>query len=111
MHTDASGNLGYGAVFHQNLFYGQWNEEWLTYDIMLKEPYPIDVWGHRMSNWSILFNCDNEALVYVLNKQSYLEPNVMILIRKLVLLTLQYNILFKVCHLPKQKVILFRNMT
>lgn len=76
LHTDASGNLGYGAVFHQNLFYGQWNEEWLTYDIMLKEPYPIDVRGHSMSNWSILFNCDNEALVYVLNKQSYLEPKV-----------------------------------
>jgi len=38
--------------------------------------------------------------VYVLNKQSSLEPKVMILIRKLVLLTLQYNILFKACHLP-----------
>lgn len=36
LYTDASGNFGYEAVFQQNWFYGQWNEEWLTYNIMLK---------------------------------------------------------------------------
>jgi len=71
----------------------------------------IEFWGHRMSNRSILFNCDNEALVYVLNKQSSLEPKVMILIRKLVLLTLQYNILFKTCHFPGKENVLSDSFT
>ena len=104
LYTDASGVLGYGSVFQNDWFYGTWNAEWLEYNITVKELYPIvlslEVWGHRMSNRSICFNCDNQALVYVLNKQTSTESNVMYLIRKLVLLTLQYNILFRAEHLP-----------
>ena len=81
-----------------------WNAEWISENITLKELYPIivaiEVWGYRIANKSICFNCDNEALVYVLNKQSSTEKRVMFLIRRLVLLTLHHNILFTANHLP-----------
>ena len=81
LYTDASGTHGYGAVFGQSWFFGQWNEEWLAQNITLKELYPIvlaiEVWGTQIANRSICFNCDNEALVYVLNKQSSSEKQVM----------------------------------
>ena len=104
LYTDASGAYGYGAVCGQSWFFGEWNAEWISENITLKELYPIivaiEVWGYRIANKSICFNCDNEALVYVLNKQSSTEKRVMFLIRRLVLLTLHHNILFTANHLP-----------
>lgn len=104
LYTDASGTYGYGAVFGKSWFYGEWNEQWLSQNITVKELFPIvwaiEVWGNQMANRSICFNCDNEALVHVLNKQSSTEKNVMFLIRRLVLLSLQYNVLFSAIHLP-----------
>ena len=35
----------------------------------------MEVWGVHMANSCICFQCDNEALVYVLNKQSSKESN------------------------------------
>ena len=52
-----------------------------------------------MQNQSILFFTDNEALVHVINKQSW-DKTLMIFVRKLVLVCLQYNILFKAKHIP-----------
>ena len=56
-----------------------------------------------MANSCICFQCDNETLVYVLNKQSSKESQIMLMIRKFVLLVLQYNISFKAEHIPKKK--------
>lgn len=74
----------------------------------VKELYPIvvavEVWGVvHMANSCICFQCDNEASVYVLNKQSSKESQIMFMIRKLVLLALQYNISFKAEHIPRKK--------
>lgn len=46
------------------------------------------------------FNCDNEALVYVLNKHTSKEHKIMYLVRRLDLFALKYNILFTAKHLP-----------
>ena len=66
------------------------------------EFYPIVLslclWGHQMQNRCILFLTDNEALVYVINKQSCKDKNLMFFVRKLVLVCLQNNILFKAKH-------------
>ena len=56
------------------------------------------LWGHQMQNRCILFLRDNEALVYVINKQSCKDKNLMFFVRKLVLVCLQNNILFKAKH-------------
>jgi hypothetical protein len=41
LYTDASGSLGYGAVFQQSWFYGEWDENWEDVNITVKELYPI----------------------------------------------------------------------
>jgi hypothetical protein len=58
------------------------------------------LWGHGMANCSVLFFTDNEALFYVINKQSCRDKNLMQFVCKLVLVCLQHNILFKAKHIP-----------
>ena len=53
-----------------------------------------------MRNSSILFFTDNEALVHVINKQSCRDKSLMFFVRKLVLVCLSYNIVFKAKHIP-----------
>jgi hypothetical protein len=71
LYTDASGSMGYGAVFQQSWFYGEWDENWEYITITVKELYPIvlalELWANKLQNKSVMFNCDNEALVFVLN--------------------------------------------
>jgi hypothetical protein len=40
LHTDASGSMGYGAVFQQSWFYGEWDDNWEDINITVKELYP-----------------------------------------------------------------------
>ena len=102
LYTDAAGALGYGAIFGTHWCYGKWPKEWMHKNIAILEFYPIVLslylWGPRMSNQSILFFTDNEALVHVINKQSCKDKSLMFFVRKLVLLCLQHNILFKAKH-------------
>ena len=102
--TDASGSIGFGAIFETEWFYGTWPKNWLQYNIMVLELYPIVaavvVWGNRWTNKNICFLTDNEALVSVINKQSTREKHAMTLIRNLVLNCLKYNICFTAKHVP-----------
>ena len=92
------------AVFQQSWFYGEWDENWEYINITVKELYPIvlalELWRNKLQNKSVMLNCDNEALVFVLNKQSSKDPQIMYLVRRLVLLSLSFDILFKSTHLP-----------
>ena len=75
LYTDASGTLGFGAIFGRHWCYGEWPDSWRHRNIAHLEFYPIvlslHMWGHKMQNRRVLFFTDNEALVHVLNKQSY----------------------------------------
>ena len=74
LYTDASGAIGFGALFGREWCYGKWPENWLKYSIAMLEFYPIVLslclWGHRMRNQCVLFFTDNESLVSVINKQT-----------------------------------------
>ena len=59
-----------------------------------------EIWGTIMCNHCIVFFSDNQAVVDIINKQTFREPKVMILVRRLVLNCLKYNILFKSKHIP-----------
>jgi hypothetical protein len=65
-------------------------------DITFLELFPVVVaiylWGHQLENKKLMFNIDNKAVVTILNKKSSKSPRVMNLVRKLVLITLKYNI-------------------
>ena len=73
--TDAAGSIGFGAIFGNAWCYRRWPDHWLHRNIAILEFFPIVLslclWGDKMCNRSILFFTDNEALVHVINKQSY----------------------------------------
>lgn len=102
LYTDAAGSIGFGAVFGSQCCYGEWPDNWLHRNNAILEFYPIVLslylWSDQMRNRCFLFLTDNEALVYVINKQSCKDKNLMFFVRKLVLVCLQYNILFKAKH-------------
>lgn len=102
--TDASGALGFGAIFGSHWCYGEWPSSWQYQNIAILEFYPIVLslylWGAAMSNQCILFFTDNEALVHVINKQTCKDRVLMAFVRKLVSICLHHNILFKAKHIP-----------
>ena len=102
MYTDASGSLGFGAVFGNKWCYGAWPQEWTTHNIALLEFFSIVLslllWGSAMQNRCILFFTDNAAIVHVINKQSCKDKQLMFFVRKLVLTCLKNNIIFKAKH-------------
>ena len=108
--TDASGTLGYGAVFGKSWFNGKWSEWWLTQHIMIKELYPIvvaiEVWGPLLKNKRLTLCTDNLSLVPVLTKHTSKDRLVMVLVRRLVLTALLNNIVIDAYHISSQKNIL-----
>ena len=104
LYTDAAGTIGYGALFGRHWFHGLWPKSWLQYNITILEFFPIvaavHVWGHEWTNKSICFFTDNEALVHIINNQTSKDPNIMTLLRQLVLYCLTSNIVFTANHVP-----------
>lgn len=101
--TDAAGSKGYGAVFGRKWFYGSWPESWSSLNITFLEFFPIiialHIWGPTMANKCICFVTDNSALVEVINRQTSKNKLIMLLVRDLVLTSLEYNILFRARHI------------
>ena len=100
IYSDAAKTLGYGAYLNKSWFSVKWpSDHWKQENITLLELVPIVValhtWGKSLSNGVLKFFTDNEALHFVINKQSSKEEPVKEWIRKLVSLTLKYNILIK----------------
>ena len=101
--TDAAGAHGFVAVFGSHWCYGEWPKEWLGQNIAIREFYPIVLslmlWSDHIRDRCITFFSDNEALVYVINKSTCRDTSLMIFVRKLVLVCLRHNILFKAKHI------------
>ena len=56
--------------------------------------------GPQLVNRKVLFHTDNAAVMHIINKQSSHCPQMMHLIRTLVLACLRFNIRFKATHVP-----------
>jgi len=108
--TDSAGGkeMGLGIYFQGRWAFSQWPKKWfdmgLLRNITFLELFPVVValtmWGEQLQNKKLLFYIDNEAVVMVINKKSSKCPMVMLLVRKLVLITLKYNIVIKAEHIP-----------
>ncbi|XP_062604845.1 uncharacterized protein LOC134266643 [Saccostrea cucullata] len=104
--TDASGSLGCAAVLRRNWFALGWDaiKDMSHQQIAIKEMFPIvlalEIWGSYLADRKILFMSDNLAVVHAINKQTCKEKTLMKLVRRLVLVTLSQNILFKAKHIP-----------
>ncbi|CAF3366955.1 unnamed protein product [Rotaria socialis] len=77
--TDAAGSYGYDGIFGSKWFSGNWDDDFIRLahhkrNITLLELMPIVIsavlWGANWSRRRIIFYCDNQALVYILNKRS-----------------------------------------
>ena len=101
--TDAAGAYGFGAVFGALWCYGEWPGEWKGQNIAILEFYPIVLslllWGDKIRDKCLTIFADNEALVHVINKSTCKDTTLMIFVRKLVLVCLRQNILFKAKHI------------
>lgn len=102
--TDAATSAGYGAVFGSRWFCGSWGSATASCPIVWMELYAVvaalALWANRIANKSVLFMCDNEAVVAIINKKSTKDEAMMRLVRVLVLACLRCNILFKAKHIP-----------
>lgn len=104
VYTDASGTLGYGAVFGSQWFFGSWPEHWFKENITLKELFPIVaavmLWAPQLANKRIMMHTDNLALVHIINSNTSKDGKIMTLLRKCVITCMMHNILFKAEHIP-----------
>ena len=104
LHSDTSGSIGFAAILGKYWLQGLWPPEWKNLNITFLELYPIVAavvtWSPFLKNKWIVFNCDNSAIVCAINAQSSREPAVMMLIRKLVIFCVWYNIKFRASHVP-----------
>ncbi|CAM4922985.1 unnamed protein product [Rotaria socialis] len=106
--TDAAGSYGYDGIFGSKWFSGNWDDDFIRLahhkrNITLLELMPIVIsavlWGANWSRRRIIFYCDNQALVYILNKRRSANSIIMMFIRRLTLLSLKYNFHLMALHI------------
>ena len=83
--SDASGALGYGAVFQGHWFSGAWLPTQVSQSIEYKELFPIVVaaylWGPRWASKRVNFLLDNHSVVEILRSGTSRAPTIMSLVR------------------------------
>lgn len=101
---DAGVHGGFATVFGKKWIAGKWTPELSLLNITFKELFPItlaiEIWGKYLENHKILFFTDNAAVVDIINDTSSKDKSVMILVRRLVLASLKFNIYFRAKHIP-----------
>lgn len=108
VHSDAAGSLGFGVFFDNRWCAQRWPTSWansgILRDLTFLELFPILVavclWREHFKDRKVLFWCDNQAVVRVINRQTSRSERVMRLVRKLVLTCLQANISFSARYVP-----------
>ena len=102
-YTDSS-HMGFGGTYGTQLIQEYFPESWKNYHISILEIYPIYVlikmFAQKILNADIVFHCDNEAVVNVLNKQTSKDPYLLKIIRLIVLEQLKYNFTLSSKHIP-----------
>ena len=102
--TTDSSKKGYGGIFRNQFIQGLFPESWQEFNIAILEIYPIfalvHIFGPTIPNSHLLFRCDNEAIVYVINNKTSKDPYIMKILRPLILVLMENNIIFFAQHVP-----------
>ena len=106
--TDASGSLGFGGIYGTQWFQGAWQpDHTLTskgISIAWQELYaiivPCAIWSKQWVRKRVIFHCDNISVVHIVNSKRSPCKKIMQLVRKLTLMTMQYNSYFRAQHVP-----------
>jgi hypothetical protein len=109
-YTDSSG-WGCAGVLGTRWFYMPWPNHYTLngqegISIEFLEMWPIvasaHIFGHSMTRQKIMFNCDNQSVVHILNKRSSKIPRIMGLVRSLVAASMKHNFLLRARHLSSK---------
>ena len=106
LYTDASGMLGYGAVFRCQWIRSDWAPHQLPphVSIQWQELFAVlaaaITWGHLWQGKRIRFNCDNLAIIHTWNGMSARHPALNRLFRCLFLTAAQNQFTVSLKHLP-----------
>lgn len=110
--TDAAGSTGYGGFFQGEWFAERWpieirsNSKLIACSAFL-ELYAIvvaaNVWGERWKKLRILFRCDNQAVVHIIQKGRGKDRDIMALMRQLTWLAATGNFVITARHVPGVK--------
>ncbi|XP_054835512.1 uncharacterized protein LOC129329840 [Eublepharis macularius] len=106
VHSDAAGSLGFGVFFRGWWCAQPWPPSWASAgvlrDLTFLEFFPIlvavSIWGDLLRDKRVVFWCDNQATVRVINRQSSCSERVMRLVCRFVLTCLATNITFSARH-------------
>ena len=87
LYTDASTSTGYGAVFGNEYFAGEWPVDVSEMDINVLEMLVFLlvawVWGPKLTHRRTVVHADNTSAVAALNKRTSKDPALMVVLRRL----------------------------
>ena len=102
--SDASGSWGAGAFWGSEWFQLQWAPPLLDLQIAIKELIPIllacALWGNHWQGTTVRANCDNEAVVAVINSGYSREQLMSHLLRCIFFFSAKYDFLVTAAHIP-----------
>lgn len=106
MGSDAS-KFAFGAIFQNNWIQETYPDSWKAKDITVLELYPIfvliEVFGAAIQNCTVIFFCDNLAVVHIINSQTCKPDFLMSIVRNLVFTLVRHNIHLIARHIPGKK--------
>jgi hypothetical protein len=101
--SDASGNWGCGAYYGSNWFMLPWSGLYTDYHITVKELIPIviagSIWGPLWRGATILAQCDNLAVVSIVNHGTSKNREAMHLARCLAFITAKFDFHIVATHI------------
>ena len=102
--TDASGSLGFGAIYRSHWFSCSWPSHLQEYHINFKELFAIvaavKTWGHNWPNKQILIFTDSKVVSDSWKSRSSKNPAMMCLLRHMFFHAAKYNFNVMLQHLP-----------
>ena len=102
--SDASGSWGAGALWKSEWFQVQWPKVLQQEQIAIKELAPILIacasWGSQWQGTTIGINCDNEAVVAVINSGYSRDTFMRHLLRFLFFFSATYDFTLIAAHIP-----------
>ena len=102
--SDASGSWGCGAWCDHRWFQLQWDQQSRDKQIAVKELLLViiasAIWGHEWAGRRVVSNCDNQAVVVVLNSRGSREKDLMQLLRCLFFLEAHFQFQISATYLP-----------
>ena len=107
LQTDASGTVRYDAYCAGEWLSMGWTPQQLRFSIEFKELFAIviacHIWEHKWPRQRILFQCDNEAVVYCIKSGTSRSKTVMSLICSLYHVCIKHNFVVSAVHIPGVK--------